>query len=331
MSDINATLERLLDSDINISASSISQGSDSHNYIRDALKGKNDRDALFPRLIDGDFLSGSYRRGTKLKPLDDIDVMIVIDGTGLSIVNNGYVQDIEVRGSGNRDNPILQHLGFNSLLGSKTVMSLFQKALSDMYPNSKIRNDEQAVNVWFATYGLGIDVVPCFHLIPRDGSRDRYYIPEGNGGDGWKTTNPKIDEEISNALHLRHNKLMKKVVRLAKYWNHVSNNNRLKAYHLETLIWHILDDHSESIESLESGLIKFFSAVDNALASVCPDKTALGGPVDQYLSLNDRQLSRGKAQEALNALVDAYITHPSDVKLRERVWQQIFSNKLNFL
>ena len=330
MTGIDTTLEKLLDAKINISSASISQGSDSHNYIRDALKGKNDRDALFPRLIDGDFLSGSYRRGTKLKPLDDIDVMIVVDGTGLSIVNNGYVQDIEVRGSGNPDNPILQHLGFNSLLGSKTVMSLFQKALSEMHPNSKIRNDEQAVNIWFATYGLGIDVVPCFHLIPRDGSRDRYYIPEGNGSDGWKTTNPKIDEEISATLHLRHNKLMKKIVRLAKYWNQVSNGNRLKAYHLETLIWHILDGQSESIQSLESGLITFFSAINNALASVCPDKTALGGPVDQYLLVSDRQLSRSKAQEALNALMETYVTHPTDVKLREQAWQLIFSNNLIF-
>jgi hypothetical protein len=330
MSDINATLEKLLDSDINISASSISQGSDSHNYIRDVLKGKNDRDSLFPRLIEGDFLSGSYARGTKLKPLDDIDVMVVIDGAGLHVVKGGYVQDIEVRGSGKSDNPILQHMGPNSLLSSRTVMSLFQKALTDLHPNSKIRNDQQAVNVWLSTYGLGIDVVPCFHLIPRDGSQDHYYIPEGNGSDGWKTTNPKIDAIISSTLHDRHNKLMKKIVRLAKYWNTVSNANRLRSYHLETIVWHIFDEKTDSVQSLELGLINFFSSLDKWLANSCPDKTALGGPLDQYLQIHNRQWSQDKAQEALNSLVDTYITHPNDASLRERVWQQIFSNKLNF-
>lgn len=179
MSEINTALEKLLETNINISQAARSQGSTSHNYIRDVLKGKNDTNSSFPRLLDGDFLSGSYARGTKLKPLDDIDVMVVIDGAGLRVLNNGLVQDVEVRGSGQNENPILQHMGPDSLLSSKTVMSLFQQALNETHPNSKIRNDEQAVNVWLESYGLGIDVVPCFHLIPRNDMRDHYFIPAG--------------------------------------------------------------------------------------------------------------------------------------------------------
>lgn len=86
MTEINTALEKLLETHINISQAARSQGSTSHNYIRDVLKGKNDTNSLFPRLVDGDFLSGSYARGTKLKPLDDIDVMVVIDGSGLYVV-----------------------------------------------------------------------------------------------------------------------------------------------------------------------------------------------------------------------------------------------------
>ncbi len=330
MNEINTALDKLLKVNINIGQTARSQGSISHNYIRDVLKGKSSTNPLFPRLVDGDFLSGSYARGTKLKPLDDIDVMVVIDGAGLHVVNSGLVQNIGVRGSEKHDNPILQHIGVDSLLSSAKVMSLFQKALSETHPNSKIRNDEQAVNVWLESYGLGIDVVPCFHLIPQSGTRDYYFIPEGNGGTGWKTTNPKIDEEISSTLHERHDKKLKKVIRLVKYWNTVSNNGNLKSYHIETLAWHIFDKRTEVIRSLEDGLIAFFVGADEFLAIACADKTALGGPVDHYLSETARANSRQKVREVFGLLSDTYVTHENDPALRKRVWQTIFSNKLSF-
>lgn len=225
---------------------------------------------------------------------------------------------------------MLQHMGPDSLLSSKTVMSLFQQALNETHPNSTIRNDEQAVNVWLESYGLGIDVVPCFHLIPRDGSRDHYFIPEGNGGTGWKTTNPKIDEEISTALHDRHDKKLKKVIRLIKFWNAVSNGGNLKSYHLETIAWHVFDKRPESIRSLEEGMIAFFVAADQFLANACANKTGLGGPVDHYLSDTARTSSRQKVDEVFKLLSDAYVTNPNDLVLRRQMWQKIFSNKLSF-
>jgi len=330
MGVINSALQSLLDSDVNISSSVISQGSRSHNYIRDILHAKNSTDSTFPRLVEGDFLSGSYIRGTKLKPLDDIDVMVVIDGSGLCVTNGGVKQSVEVRGSGDDSNPILQHLGFNSLLSSKVVMGLFKDALTQSHTSSKVRDDEQAVNVWLDSYGIGIDVVPCFHLIPTDGRRDYYFIPEGGQSEGWKTTNPKIDLEISTALHDKHEKKMKHVIRLAKYWNLVSNGSRLKSYHIETAAWHIFEVRQHPIRSLEEGLIVFFEGFGSILEKPCADKTELGAPVDGYLSVADRQLTISKIEEVVTNLYDAYVVKKDDLSKQKQSWQKIFSNELSF-
>ena len=67
---------------IGVSIAQRSQGSTSHIHVRGLLDNKWRTNSSFPWPIDGDFLSGSYARGTKIRPLDDIDVMMVIDGTG---------------------------------------------------------------------------------------------------------------------------------------------------------------------------------------------------------------------------------------------------------
>ena len=109
------SLQSILDNKINLSQSKISQGSISHNYIRDLLSNKSRNDTDFPWILDGDFLSGSYARGTKLSPLNDIDVMIVLDGTGL--VPRGLESTHFVRASKeNSYTPVHKHLNQENLL-----------------------------------------------------------------------------------------------------------------------------------------------------------------------------------------------------------------------
>jgi hypothetical protein len=103
-------LQEFLDKEINLAQGNISQGSTSHTYIRNLLTNRRNSDANFPWLIEGDFLSGSYARGTKLYPLDDIDVMIVLDGTGL--IPMGLNSTHYIRGNSEGENsPIHEHLG----------------------------------------------------------------------------------------------------------------------------------------------------------------------------------------------------------------------------
>lgn len=295
---IHNAFEKLLGK-IGVSQAQRSQGSTSHQYVRGLLDNKKENDDSFPWLTDGDFLSGSYARGTKIYPLDDIDVMVVIDGTGLYAHQNGQILDAEVRGDGIVGNPV-NNLTYNiqGHISSKMVLEKFRDAIKESYPNSEIRKDGQAVNIWLDSYNMGLDIVPCFHIIPRNGGRDFYYIPQGGDNHGWMTTNPKIDAEICDTLDQRHDSKFKPVVKLLKHWNDIHNNSRLRSYHLETIAAYIFHNHPEKIQNYPAAIRYFFNNAGTYLQNTCSDMTGLGGAVDTYLQPEARRLTLVKIEEA---------------------------------
>ncbi len=295
---VNEAFEDLLTRQINITQAQREQGSKSHNYIRGLLDNKWQTHDRFPWLIEGDFLSGSYGRGTKIYPLDDIDIMIVLDGHGLVPISGGQYLNAEVRGSGMDGSAITKHFDHNNLVSSTSVLEVFRDALKETFPTSEIKKDGQAVNVWLDSYDLGLDIVPCFHIVPRDGSQDYYYIPMGAGSNMWKSTNPKIDHRISDALHARHDRKLKPVVKLLKYWNKTQNGHRLRSYHVEVLAWYVFNTHPSKIGDYVAAIKYFFDQASIMLVNYCDDPTKLGGHIDLYLSYEDRQTSIKKMQEA---------------------------------
>lgn len=326
MSQVHLALENLIGEKVSLSTPQISQGAKSHNYVRQLLANKWEADRNFPRLIsEADFLSGSYARGTKIYPLDDIDVMVVIDGTGLFAVSGGQILNAEVRGTGEERNPILRQLGTNGLLSSKRVLRLFGDALRQSHPSSQVAKDNQAVNVWLESYGLGIDIVPCFHIRPRDGSQDFYYIPAGGSDEGWIQTNPEIDARISDAFVKAHGNEFTNLVRLIKYWNKVYNADRLRSYHLETVVWYVFSNHTGPVTSYDEWLSHFFHNCSNLLSQACPDATRISGPIDTYLSLEARSQTLKRIEETRQAIRSAELLKLMGQGSALRPWGRIFN------
>ncbi len=320
--------ENFLAKTVNLSAAQISQGSKSHTHVRELLDNKWQNDSDFPWLVDGDFLSGSYARGTKIHPLDDIDIMIVLDGTGLFAISNGVQLNARVRGSGASGSPVMQHTDERGYISSAKILEVFREALKETYPNSEIKKDGQAVNVWLDSYQLGLDIVPCFHIQPNDGSQDFYYIPFGRGSTMWMTTNPKIDERISDFLDQKHDKKLKPVIKLLKYWNKEQNGGRLRSYHVEAVAWYVFNAHPEKIRDYPSALKYFFTNAGGYLAAPCADPTKLGGHIDTYLTQEARAQTIQKIQEAQRIGGNATLLGLATPEKQLAGWRRLFGNQL---
>ncbi len=319
--------ENFLTKSVNLSPEHISSGSTSHTYVRGLLQNKAGRDPSFPWMIDGDFLSGSYARGTKIYPLDDIDVIMVLDGHGLHPIENGMYLSAGVRGSGTSGSPVGNYTDAYGLISSKRIMELFHGALKETYPNSTIRKNGQAVNIWLESKKMGIDIVPAFHIQPHNGTQDYYYIPAGNDRTDWIKTNPKIDQAICDALDLRHDKKLKPVIKLLKHWNHFHNSGRLESYHLEAVTWYVFNLHPDKIMDYGTAVKYFFDNAAPYFTQPCLDPTRLGGPIDQYLSQADRLLTLSKIEEAKRALQTAMMSRIIPTRQGERGhWQQLLGN-----
>jgi len=323
---IETAFSSFLSKNVALAKPDISQGSKSHNYIRSLLTNKHQTDGQFPSFVDGDFLSGSYARGTKIHPLDDIDVMMVIDGRGFHAIRHGRILDAEVRG-GENQSVLLSRTGINGLLSSRLVVDIIHKALTISHPTSTVRKDNQAINIKLAS-GIGVDIVPSFHIVPCDGSQDFYFIPEGGNSDGWITTNPKIDEATSLKFEKAYGDKFKDVVRIIKYWNRFFNGDRLRSYHLEVVVWKTFAPFGAVINSYPAALRYFFNNALPHLSSQCSDPTSLGDPIDNYLSPQDRQLSIDALQRTKAVLTVPFLA-AQNVQSETSQWKKVLGSDFN--
>lgn len=158
------------------------------------------RDHLVTKFdIDRSFLTGSYARHTKTKPLKDIDIFFVLKES---------------------------EKDYRSKAAS-VVIGDFYDALAEKYGKGAVRKQSRSVNVDFGVvidaedntdYRIvSVDVVPAF----ADGD-DYYEIPDDDTGK-WIKTNPEIHARKATDAHQAYSNEWKGLVRMAKYWN---NNAR---------------------------------------------------------------------------------------------------------
>ncbi|MEN5232528.1 hypothetical protein [Sphingobacterium faecium] len=150
-------------------------------------------DGVFPSLhkeLRIDY--GSFARKTKIRPLDDIDMMVIIHANGGSRNQVGNYYTIQVPANAikllNLCNP-----GTN-ILNSIKVVNKFIEYLKDVpnYTKAEIKRNQEAVTLNLSSYEWKFDIVPSFLTQPEYDGSTFYLIPDGKGN--WKPTDPRIDK-----------------------------------------------------------------------------------------------------------------------------------------
>lgn len=148
--------------------------------------------------IDNSFLTGSYKRWTKTKPLKDVDIFFVLGAD-----ERHYRSEVP-----------------------SAVIDEFHRVLALKYGDKAVRKQARSVNIDFGVVVdaedntdyriLSVDAVPAFAV----GSD--YEIPDTDTGT-WMKTNPKVHADKATAAHQAFSSEWKGLVRMVKYWN---NNPR---------------------------------------------------------------------------------------------------------
>lgn len=209
----------------------------SNNYLREVLDSGN----MASRIIDS-YLSGSYSRDTAVNPIDDVDIIFIIDP-------KEWISSLE---------------SFLLMRPSpEAVLNTFEKAIRYRYSDSSLRVQRRSVRL--KLYHLNLDVVPG---IIEDNEKKTIRIPDIES-DAWILTAPKRHQDIATNVNITRNGMFKPLVKLLKWWNsNLPSTATFKSFTIETIAVRLFQ--SVRFHSLEEGLFLFYDFVANLPQDLLP-------------------------------------------------------------
>lgn len=195
------------------------------NNLRDKLRTK-----ILGERIVGCYLSGSYARHTAIFPLDDVDVIVLIDPTKWKI---GF---------------------FSELPEPAAVLQTFEGAVRYRYPDSQVRMQRRSIGL--KLYRMDLDIVPA---VPESRESDRIRIPD-TVSNSWIVSAPKVHADAATAVNKARDKQFIPLVKLLKRWNsQLPGKTQLKSFAIETLAVRVF--RVVPFNGLAEGALLFFDFI----------------------------------------------------------------------
>lgn len=193
-----------------------------HNNLRYRLDSGN----IGPRII-GSYLSGSYSRHTAIAPLDDVDIIFLIDA---SRWRRDFLEETP---------------------SPRKVLSTFEGAIRYRYQQSYVRMQRRSVGLKLQK--MDIDVVPA---IPKARTSNLIFVPDAES-EQWIPSSPKAHAEAATRVNGQRGGQFIPLVKLLKFWNsQLPSTARLKSFAIETMAVRVFS--SIGFDSYTKGLIRFF-------------------------------------------------------------------------
>ncbi len=206
---------------------------DQHTYLREQLQQRMD--------VEANFLSGSYARKTAVRPLNDIDVFLVLTPTRT----------------------------LNTSTPPPKVLAEVKRVLEEIYAAKVANPQARSVNIEFTGTRIAYDVVPAFAK-----RTDVYTIPDADASN-WIETNPKIHKEMSTAANELAAKKLKPLLKALKHANN-RHGNPARSFHLEVLTWNVLTGDPGPYMD---GLVTLLDGLARRICDPCPDPAGLGADI----------------------------------------------------
>lgn len=253
--------------------------------------------------IDRSFLTGSYARWTKTKPLKDVDIFFVLKSS-----EDHYCSK-----------------------APSVVLTDFHEALVEKY-DDKVTKQHRSINIDFGVKVdaddntdyrvISVDVVPAF---AKDSN---FEIPDIESGK-WIGTNPQIHAAEATSAHKAYSNEWKGLVRMVKYWNNNPKHGEKPvkpSFLIEVMALQCL--YGGWGGSFDREMQGFFATLAARIFDEWPDPAGLGPAVSNGMDMARKtrahELLRAAEREASIA-----IDHVRRGRNGEalRAWRELFGPK----
>jgi len=268
-----------------------------HNEVRDYLATKFE--------VERSFLTGSYARHTKTKPLKDIDIFFVLKKSGKDYRSKA----------------------------PSVVLADFYDALVEKYGKSAVRKQGRSVNVDF---GVVVDAddntdyrVMSIDAVPAYAAGADYEIPDSDKGE-WIKTNPETHAAKATAAHQAYSSEWKGLVRMIKYWNNNARHGSEKpvkpSFLIEVMALQCL--HGDWQGRFDYEVQALFATLADRILDQWPDPAGLGPAISDGMNSQQKQRARSLLQAATRD-VSIAIDHARQGRNGEalKAWRALFGPK----
>jgi hypothetical protein len=265
---------------------------------------------------------GSFSRKTKIRPLDDIDLMIVLHAQSnwREEIEGGYRIRVQQEA---KKQLALCNPG-TDVLNSIKVINKFKEYLANVssYKKADIKRNQEAVTLELNSYEWVYDIVPCFITAPHH-DNTFFLIPDGSGN--WKATDPRIDKDRTLKINNKQQVSVIDAIRIMKYWTKRPTASTMGSYFLECMILNYYDLAGvNSSTYIDVELPNLFAYVYNQIDKSLYDPKGFQGNLNT-LTLSEINSIKERAKLDYNRSKEArdYDTNGKQKESIEK-WREIF-------
>lgn len=245
--------------------------------------------------VETDFLTGSYGRNTKTRPLKDVDIFVVLKESESDYLDKS----------------------------PDAVLDRLLEILAEHYP-SRVSKGNRAVKINFGDVAILDEQVTSFDIVPAFAANGGFKIPDRRQG-GWIESNPRIHAEKAAAAHKAFDEKWKPTVKMIKKWNDHQDKPVKPSFLLEVMALELVAAPWGNSYSRE--LRQFFASAVASIDDEWAEPANLGPPVTARL--NENSWERIQAKQALR---DAEVACTEALRLEQTgrtgaaldAWQKLF-------
>jgi predicted nucleotidyltransferase len=248
--------------------------------------------------IAEDFLTGSYARQTKTKPLKDVDIFVVLDPKGK-----------QAKYAEKRPTEILEEL----------------KEILEKKWKGKVTVDRMAAVLSYGDDVASFDVVPAFKGAQGDQSARGYHIPDTLTG-GWIRTDPAEHGEQATAKNKACDEKWIPLVKMYRAANRELGEPVQPSFLLEVMA---LDVVEKPFGRYQDELSWLLATSADRLDESWPDPAGLGPDVNAEMTPDDRTKAREEFRRAHNIAQRAvWLEDNSQERAAVEEWRRLFGNRM---
>lgn len=262
---------------------------------------------------------GSFARKTKIRELDDIDIMFCFSANGATYFQFESTYYLQVPNSDER----LKKLSDNDILNSRKVVNKVKSSISEVehYKYAELHSRGEAATLSLQNYEWVFDIVPCFYT-----DTNLYLIPDGNGN--WKATDPRIDQDLVSTTNQNYDGEVLQLIRTLKYWNRHNSTFTIGSYLFEQFVINFVNSRTKLAQWIDFNIRDFFIYLAQNIYYNLDDPKAIQGNLNNYTYEQKKSISE-KANWAYDKALEA-IEAETKARNQEKsinIWREIFGLK----